>query len=168
MRSAQDSAQASVGGYQPGDPSDLGLELGVKRTFDYALVAHEGDWRAAQVYRAGWEFNNPLLVRKVSVHVGSFPKRWGLMEVSQPDVVVSALKPGQDGTVVLRVYEAAGHPTNGVKIKVNAAVSSAREVNLLENGSGELEVVNGTLHFDMGLYEIKTFSLKLRPLNAGK
>jgi alpha-mannosidase len=148
--------------------TDLGFELGVKRKFDYALVPHEGDWRAAEVYRAGWEFNNPLLVRKVAVHAGGLPKCWGLLEISQRDVVVSALKPGRDGRVVLRVYEAAGQPAGGVKVKLNAAVSSVREVNLLEDGSAELKVVNDTFQFGLRPYEIKTFSLKLRPLNAAR
>jgi alpha-mannosidase len=168
MRSARISAYPFFGGYEPGVSSDLGLELGVKRTFDYALVPHEGDWRAAEIYRAGWEFNNPLAVRKVSSHAGSLPKRWGLLDVSQRDVVVSALKPGQGGSIVLRVYEAAGRPSSSIKIKLNAGISSAREVSLLEDGGTELKVVDDTLQFDLGPYQIKTFSLKLRPLNAGK
>jgi alpha-mannosidase len=168
MRSARISAYPFFGGYEPGVSSDLGLELGVKRTFDYALVPHEGDWRAAEIYRAGWEFNNPLAVRKVSLHAGSLPKRWGLLNVSQRDVVVSALKPGRGGSVVLRVYEAAGRPSSGVKIKLNAGISSAREVSLLEDGGAELKVVDDTLQFDLGPYQIKTFSLKLLPLNPGK
>jgi alpha-mannosidase len=161
-------ADPLIGSYEPDVTTDLGFELGVKRTFEYALVPHEGDWRAAEVYRAGWEFNNPLLVRKVAVHVGSLPKSWGLLEVSQRDVVVSALKPGRDGRVVLRVYEAAGRPSGGIKIKLNAGISSAREVNLVEDGGAELKVVDDTFQFDLGPYQIKTFGLKLRPLNAGK
>ena len=168
MRSARISAYPFFGGYEPGISSDLGLELGVKRTFDYALVPHEGDWRAAEIYRAGWEFNNPLAVRKVSLHAGSLPKRWGLLNVSQRDVVVSALKPGRGGSVVLRVYEAAGRPSRSIKIKLNAGISSAREVSLLEDGGAELKVVDDTLQFDLGPYQIKTFSLKLLPLNTGK
>ena len=168
MRSARISAYPFFGGYEPGVSSDLGLELGAKRTFDYALVPHEGDWRAAEIYRAGWEFNNPLAVRKVSSHAGSLPKRWGLLSVSQRDVVVSALKPGRGGSVVLRVYEAAGRPSSGVKIKLNAGIASAREVSLVEDNGAELQVVDDTLQFDLGPYQIKTFSLKLRPLNAGK
>jgi alpha-mannosidase len=168
MRSARISAYPFFGGYEPGVSSDLGLELGVKRTFDYALLPHEGDWRNAEIYRAGWEFNNPLTVRKVSPHAGPLPKRWGLVEVSQPDVVVSALKPGRGGSIILRVYEAAGRPSSSIKIKLNAGVSSAREVNLLEDGGAELKVVDDTLQFDLGPYQIKTFSLILRPLNAGK
>jgi alpha-mannosidase len=168
LRSARISAYPFFGGYEPGVSSDLGLELGVKRTFDYALLPHEGDWRSAEIYRAGWEFNHPLTVRKVSSHPGLLPKRWGLLEVSQPDVVVSALKPGRRGSVVLRVYEAAGHPSSKIKIKLNAGISSAHEVNLLEDDGADIEVVNETLQFDLGPYQIKTFGLKLRPLGQGK
>ena len=168
MRSARISAYPFFGGYEPGVSSDLGLEWGAKRTFDYALLPHAGDWRAAQVYRAGWEFNNPLLVRKVKVHPGRLPKRWGLLEVSQSDVVLSALKPGRDGSVVLRVYEAAGRSSGGIRIKLNAGINSAREVNLIEDGAAELKVVDDTLEFDLAPYQIKSFSLKLRPLRASQ
>ena len=92
----------------------------------------------------------------------------GIAEVSQRDVVVSALKPGRGGSVVLRVYEAAGRPSSGVKIKLNAGIASAREVSLVEDNGAELQVVDDTLQFDLGPYQIKTFSLKLRPLNAGR
>ena len=163
MRSARITAYGYAGGYEPGVSSDLGLELGVGRTFDYALVPHEGDWRSAEVYRSGWEFNNPLTVRKLTVHEGSLPKRWGLVDVSNPNVVISALKPGRDGNVILRVYEAAGRASSGVKIKLNARVASAREVNLLEDGQQELKVRDNTIQFDLGSFEIKTFSLQLQP-----
>ena len=76
----------------------------------YALVPHAGDWREAGVYRDGLEFNHPLLCRAVLPHAGNLPARWGLLEVSNPGVVVSALKPGSQGVAVLRVYEATGRP----------------------------------------------------------
>jgi alpha-mannosidase len=91
-----------------------------------------------------------------------------LLEVSQRDVVVSALKPGRGGSVVLRVYEAAGRPSSSIRIKLNAGISSARAVSLLEDGGAELQVVDDSLQVDLGPYQIKTFSLKLPPLDAGK
>lgn len=166
MRSSRITAYAFHGGYEPGVSSDTGLELGRELTFHYALVPHAGDWRAARVYRAGWEFNNPLVARKVTVHAGSLPNRWGLVEVSQPNVVVSTLKPGRDGSGVLRVYEAAGQPTKGVKIRVEAGIASAREANLMEDSGRELGTENNTLQFDLGPYEIKTFKLQLRPFRS--
>ena len=168
MRSARISAYPFIGGYEPGVSSDLGLELGAKRAFEYALVPHVGDWREAEMYRAGKEFSNRLVIRKVAAHAGNLPKWWGMLEVSEPNVVVSALKPGPEDSVVLRVYEAAGHPSNTVRIKLNTGASSAREVNLLEDGGRELTMVDGVFQFALRPYEIKTFKLKLRPWQEGQ
>ena len=108
------------GGYEPGMSSDSGFQLGQERTMRYALVPHAGDWREAGVFRDGLEFNHPLICRNVLPHAGTLPKRWGLLEVSNPNVVVSSLKPSREGDVALRVYEASGRPAPGVTIKLNA------------------------------------------------
>jgi alpha-mannosidase len=161
MRSARITAYPSVEGYEQGISSDSGLELGKRLTFDYALVPHSGDWRQSEVYRAGMEFNNPLIARKAARHVGSLPKRWGLLEVSHPNVVVSTLKPGREGGAVLRVYEASGQSTPGVKIRLAAELESAFEANLLEQSAGKLQVQDNSLQFDLGPFQIKTFQLRL-------
>jgi alpha-mannosidase len=160
LRSARITAYPSIGGFEPGVSSDLGLELGVERTFDYALVPHAGDWRDAAVYKAGWEFNHPLLARKASAHGGGLPRRWGLLEISPPNVVASALLPGRDGSVMLRVYEASGRPANGVEVKVHVPLSSAAETNLLGDEIRPLPAAHDTMHLDLRPYEIKTLKLK--------
>ena len=163
MRSTRIVAYGFGGGYEPGMTSDTGFELGKELTFDYALVPHAGDWRAAGVFQDGLEFNNPLIVRKVAAHAGTLPKRWGFLNVSHANVVLSALKPGRDGSTVLRVYEAAGQPSPGIKITLHANVISAELTNLMEDPGDKLEVRNDTLTFDLGPFEIKTFKLRLRP-----
>jgi len=168
LRSARITAYPFIGGFEPGVSSDLGLELGVERTFDYALVPHAGDWRDAAVYRAGWEFNHPLLARKVPAHDGSLPRRWGLLEISAPNIVASALMPGREGSVMLRIYEASGRPASGVEIKFHVPVSSAFETNLLGDEIRPLAAAGDTLHLDLHPYEIKTLKLKLRSPEAGK
>lgn len=162
LRSARINAYGYIGGYEPGVSSDLGLELGAERTFDYALVPHEGDWQTSEIYRSGWEFNRPLVVRQVKAHPGDLPPRWGLLQVSQNNVIVSALKPGPGGAVVLRVYEAAGRRTESVKIKLNAAIVSAADANLMEDFRGEIPLTDGSLQFHLRPYEIKTFKLRVR------
>ncbi len=108
MRSARLISYGFIGGLEPGVGSDTGLGIGQKYTLNYAVVPHNGDWRAAQLWRDGLEFNNPLIARTEAPHKGQLPKRWGMLNVSADDVVASALKPGRDGTAVLRVYEAGG------------------------------------------------------------
>jgi alpha-mannosidase len=63
-----------------------------------------------------------------------------LLEISKPNVVVSTLKPGRDGSAVLRVYEASGQSTQGVKIALHVQVDSAFETNLIEQSGGKLNV----------------------------
>jgi alpha-mannosidase len=165
MRSARISAYPFFGGYEPGVSSDLGLELGEERTFDYALVPHLGSWQEAGVYRAGLEFNNPLIARTVARRTGTLPRQWGLLEVSQPNVVISALKMGEGGGLILRVYEAAGTPTPGVKIKLSQRALSASEVNLIEQPIQKVSLQSDGLSFDLRPYEIKTFRFELSKVN---
>jgi alpha-mannosidase len=153
------------GGYGPGMSSDSGFEFGKQLTFDYAVVPHAGDWREAGIYRAGLEFNNPLIVRKVLPHAGSLPKRWGLLEVSHPNVVLSTLKPGPGGAAILRIYEAAGTPSPQVKIGLKARLLSAEEVNLMEDPGQKLPVANDVVTVDLGPFQIKTLKLQFQPAN---
>ena len=133
MRSARLISYGFIGGYEPGVGSDTGLGIGQKFDLNYAIAPHSGDWRSAEPWRMGMEFNTPLITRTAAAHSGDLPARWGLLEVSNDDVVTSALKPGSDGTVVLRVYEAAGKPSKGVRSSWGVPVSQVHEANLIED-----------------------------------
>ena len=69
MRSARINSYVFHGGYEPGVSSDTGLELGKRLSFQYALMPHAGDWRAAGSWRAGLEFNNPLIAKTVDARM---------------------------------------------------------------------------------------------------
>ena len=162
MRSHNLGQYGYGGGYEPGMSSETGFELGKKLTFHYALVPHAGDWRDAGLYRAGLEFIQPLLVRKSAPHSGTLPKRWGLVQVSHPNVVLSACKPGFDRTTVLRVYEASGQAARGVRLRINATILAVGEANLIEDSLSRLKFVKDTIQFDLHPFEIKTIKLKLK------
>ena len=138
MRSARLISYGFIGGYEPGVGSDSGLGIGGKYTLNYAVVPHSGDWRSAAPWRTGMEFNNPLMARTAAVHSGDLPPKWGLLEISTEDVVTSALKPGSDGSVILRVYEAAGKPSRGVHANWSAQVGQVHEANLMEDAGAQL------------------------------
>jgi alpha-mannosidase len=165
LRSTRIQAYSFQGGYEPGMSSDSGFELGKELAFDYALAPHAGDWRLARVYRDGLEFNNPLLARAVASHPGVLPKRWGLLEIDSPNVVVSALKPGADGAAVLRVYEATGQAAD-TRIRISGQVVAAEEVNLMEDPGRKLVVADGALHVNLRPFEIKTIRLQLKSLES--
>jgi len=160
LRSHTLGAYGFGGGYEPGMSSESGRQLGKSRTVQYALYPHAGDWRTANVFRAGLEFNRPLIAAKATTHTGELPHRWGLLEVTPSDVVVSALKPGRDGSAILRVYEATDRPAKNVAIQFGGRLASACECNLLEDPGAPQGVENNTLRFDLRGFEIKTFELR--------
>ena len=167
MRSHNLGAYGFGGGYEPGMASDTGFQVGKRLSFEYALVPHAGDWRGVQVYRAGLEFNHQFLVRKVAPHSGLLPSRWGLLEVSHSNVVLTALTPGRGNATVLRVYEAAGQAASEVSIKLRARVAAANEANLLEESGRRLKIQTDSVQFDLHPFEIKTIRLQLDGLKKG-
>jgi alpha-mannosidase len=158
---ARSTRLLSYDGIGPDDSSDSALELGKRLAFDYAIVPHAGTWQEAQVYRAGLEFNNPLIVRSSSAHAGTLAPRWGMLEVSSPQAVVSALKPSREGEVALRIYEATGQPARGVRVSLTVPLKSVREANLIEDPGQAIAVQANAFSFDLHPYEIKTFLLHL-------
>ena len=161
LRSHNLGAYGFGGGYEPGMSSESGFELGRTHTFRYALLPHAGDWREAAVYREGLAFNHPLLVHKAALHAGSLPARWGLLEISHPNVVLTAFKPGPGKTTILRVYEAGGRAAPDVRISLRARITAANEANLLEDSRRKLNVRNNTVQFSLHPFEIKTIQLQL-------
>jgi alpha-mannosidase len=148
-------------GYNEGRPSLSGFQLGIPRTFRYALVPHAGGWRQAPAFRHGQEFNSPLIVRKVAPHAGDLPKSKSMVEISNPNVVLTALKPGPAKSVIVRVYEATGQPAKAVKLKFGAKLARAKAANLLEDTDNDLPVEDDAVQFDLRPFEIKTISLSL-------
>jgi alpha-mannosidase len=163
MRSTRIQSYGIGGGFE-GQGSDSALELGRELTFQYSLMPHAGGWNEARVYRAGLEFNQPLVVRKAAAHRGSLPPRWGFVEITPAGVVLSALKPARDGSVVIRVYEADGRTVTNGAIQLHARILSANEANLMEDAGRKMKVQRDALRFGLHPFEIKTFKLRLQPL----
>lgn len=163
MRSAKLLRYPTVGGFDPTVSSDTGLELGKQLSFHYSLVPHSGSWQEARTFRDGMELNHPLLVRKAASHTGTLGKRWGLIELSDPNLVVTALKPGADGSVILRLYEATGNSATAVRVTVASGLTSVSEVNLMEDEVKPLAGQGDRFQFDSRGFEIKSFRLKLKP-----
>ena len=101
-------------------------------------------------------------MRPLDQHDGKRPNKWGFLEVSNANVVMSALMPAEDGAgLIVRMYEAAGQPAEAVKLHFTAPVSSASEVNLMEDRLQSLSIAGNSIQFALRPYEIKTFRLQL-------
>ena len=154
------------GGYEPGMSSDSGFQLGKERTMRFALLPHSRDWSDAGVVQESRQFLDPLITRVVAPHEGPLPSRWGLLNLDADNVQLSDLKPARGGGIILRVYETAGKAASQKRLALHAGVSSAREINLLEDPGRALEVEDGGIRLDLHPFEIKTFLFQLAPATA--
>jgi hypothetical protein len=122
--------------------------------FRYSLSSAAGDWKAAKAYRAGMNWNNPLLpVSVVDTLSGkTLPPTRSFCSAEQDDIVISALKKADvDTSIVLRAYEMKGSPMKtSVEFLGKRTVFS--EINLLEEDPGQppQQVLRG------GPYSVKT------------
>ncbi|HEX5290600.1 MAG TPA: hypothetical protein VFX25_17190, partial [Streptosporangiaceae bacterium] len=117
-------------------------------TFDYALAAGPGDWRAAGFPAAGHDYNTPLLAVVTGRHAGPLPARASLAAVEPPGVVLSALKPRgnplapggaqprpEDG-VTVRLRDAGGG-AGPARVTLFTGLTAARGASLLEDAGGD-------------------------------
>ena len=151
-------------------------------TFEYALAAGAGDWRAAGFTLAGQEYNHGLLACETGVHPGPLPTTASLCEVSsrgsaRPGAMVAALKPrgnplacgraGQprraDG-VTVRLRDAGGRSGAGeraARVRLFTGLASACLSDLLEGADGQpLPLSGGAAVADVPAAGTVTVALK--------
>jgi Glycosyl hydrolases family 38 N-terminal domain/Alpha mannosidase middle domain len=118
-------------------------------TFEYSLVAGEGDWRRAGFVQAGQEVNHRVLARNMPRGDGTLATRTSLGSVEPPQVVLTALKPrgnpmasgrpgdlDPDAGVTLRFYESTGNPAT-VRVRLHGGLRDATVSTVLEAADTE-------------------------------
>lgn len=126
--------------------------------FTYSLMPHENGWREADTVKQAYQLNIPVLAGPATGS-GSLPS---LARVEQPGVLIEAVKQQLDGTgIVVRLYECFGRRNADVALQLGFPVKSAVECNLLERPIQPVTVAEGTIHFELKPYEIKSFLLDI-------
>jgi len=127
--------------------------------FRYSLSSARGDWKAGKAYRAGMDFNNPLLPVSVVDRISrkSLPPSRSFSALGAPNLVISAVKKSDlDSAILLRVYETEGSPAE-TEVTFLGQKREFREVNLLEEDAGPA----GQQLLKASPYAIKTIKIQL-------
>jgi alpha-mannosidase len=139
------------------------MDLGPNK-FSYALLPHEGSWSEQTQMQAG-QFNQPLIAFVAPKHHGLFlGRRVDFVSLSTDKVAIKALKKAEDtNEFIVRVYEWAGEDQQDVRLSFPLPISSAREVNGIEEEipGGQCTIVDGQLSFDIKRYQPKTFAIRV-------
>ena len=116
-------------------------------TFEYALAAGPGDWRAAGFAAAGQEYNAGLLTVTTDLHPGPLPARASLASVEPSTAILAALKPRgnplapgpqprpADG-VTVRLRDTGGGSATA-QVRLFTGLTAARAASLCEDVAGE-------------------------------
>ena len=120
--------------------------------FHYALYPHRGNWRDAQTYRAGYEYNSPLVAVVDRCHDGRLPARKSFLKTSADNLVLTAMKAGDNPTaslsgreadlekgVILRLYDATGDGASA-EITFSRPLLRASRTNLLEEDGDRIRI----------------------------
>ena len=151
--------------------------------FKYALYPHSGDWRKADTVQVGEEFNNPLVAVQTDVHNGELPGAKSFLEMTNPKLVVSALKLGENPlanfaaikdenqrSLILRFYESQGKYESS-RINTGFNMAAVNGVDLLENKTQIPEISpRSEQSFETSAdgFEIKTLKIKPQRINSVK
>jgi alpha-mannosidase len=117
-----------------GEP-DIYPNLG-KFNISYSLFPHSGNWKSG-VWSEGEDFNIPVYAAEppslalLKTHAER-PEEASFFSIDTPGVVLSGVKPAEEGTeLIVRLAEVEGKATT-VNLKLPVNVSSARRLNLVE------------------------------------
>ncbi len=144
-------------------------------TFEYALAAGSGDWRAARLPWAGQDYNHPLRAVATSLHSGPLPARTSLATVDPPGAMLSALKPrgnplapaeqpDRSAGVTVRLRDIAGTGPADARVRLFTGLSAAAQSSLTEDSAGsELPVVAGAARVEVPPAGMVTLAAHLDP-----
>ena len=148
----------SVPGFEHSPQTELAREQGTHQ-FEYALVPHEGSWRAGRLPELGLGYNTPL--PSLAGLGGAAGKgAGGTFITCSPDFLVTAIKRSEDGRgLAIRGYETRGQ-SHRVTMRLPREVRQVQRANLLEEGGEALPVARGRVSFSCRPHEIVTLLLQ--------
>jgi alpha-mannosidase len=141
----------------PRDP-DPKADLG-RHTFRYGLYPFAGGVAEGRVVEQARAFNSPMPTRACGVRNGSLPELQSFVEIDRPGVMLSSLKPAEDGKGwIIRVYEA--HGSRGqARVHVNLPVKKAARTTMLEEDGEEIKMTGRSFSLQLRPFEIVTLRL---------
>jgi alpha-mannosidase len=152
----------------PSEPwRDNNNDVPFSQTFKYAIVGHQGDWKAAEMVSKAARFNRPLVALQEPAHDGKLGKEFSLITLGSPKVALMAFKKAEKSDdVIVRVRETTGSPIDNASITFPGNILAASEVYGTERARGTATFANNMLTFSLKGYEPKSFSVKLGEISA--
>ena len=129
----------------------------------FALQTHD-QFNQTSAMKFSLEHQNPLITGKVTGTNPSYSEnQYSFLTISDPDVLLWALKPAEDGIkqgVVARVWNQANATKNYV-LSLDSDILSAKRTTHIETDIANASLVNGDLSASLAAHQIQTHRLQL-------
>ncbi|MCC7229312.1 MAG: hypothetical protein IT203_02895, partial [Fimbriimonadaceae bacterium] len=120
-----------------------------KSKMRYSIVFHEAPPTPAELTRLGADWNHPLIVMSATLQDGDMPVSKTFAEVKTASVVLSTIKPAEDGNgLILRLVEYNGAEAEAevaLAPEMVAGFTHAEVCDLMERPTGEAAKLVGTV-----------------------
>ena len=159
---------------------DAHADLG-RHHIRYAILPHIGSLDSRTV-RAGYNFNNPLILQPAPVSNASIEANNAFKSISlmgSPSLILDSIKRGEDDedvsrgglpvrpgkSIILRIYESLGGKSRG-KIHSQFPVKNVWKCNVLEDDQEKLAVSKvgsgaADINIELRAFEVATYRLQL-------
>lgn len=135
--------------------------------FSYALLPHQGDWRAGETVKHAYLFNMPVTAiitdrpAVTDVPPDEIAEPVSLVRTDRAGLVIDTVKPAEDGDgLIVRVVEE--HNSRGpATLRFLRPIISAEETNLLERTIGSAHFTGNELTIEVRPYGIATYRVRL-------
>ncbi len=134
-----------------------------KHQFTYSIFGHAGEYRKAGTVLKAEALNYPLQAFVADKHKGEFGKKLSFVSIDNSNVIVKALKQAEKSDeYVIRVYETTGKATQSASLSFASNIVSAKEINGVEDETGNAGFNGNKLAFEVKPFSMKSFKVKLQ------
>ncbi len=127
-----------------------------KTQLHYALVPHRGHWDEAHISDISEAWNRPVIQMAGQGAAGR-----SLLSLEGTGYQLSSLTVGEDGAVLMRLFNADGD-TEAHQVALDFPVASVTEVDLQGHETGHPAFANGRLTVQMLRFGVRTYKIKIQ------
>ena len=128
----------------------------------FALRTHDAHDPVAAM-KGALEHQNPLVTSVISGGTGYPETTYSLLAISDPNILLWALKPADDGIkegIVARVWNLSSQPRSFTLGMPSSSLASAKHITHIETPIAAATVSNGALQDSLATQQMKTYSLQ--------
>lgn len=129
--------------------------------FCYSLYPHRGTLEASDVQKKAANLNMPVHTKTVAgCGNGEAFAAYSMFSVDCGHVLLDTVKRSEDGqALVVRLYEYLNEKQSDVRLRFHMPVERVCECDLCEENEQEILTDGGSVSFEIGCFEIKTFKI---------